>query len=99
LTYIWVWSGDLLTSRLLGVMLLAIGVGALTSRRYADVARVMLATALTYGLGVALTGLWNVLLGQPIIVSYVVVFGLLFLGSAGLLLVDRPAVRQPSSLI
>jgi hypothetical protein len=95
--YVWAWPGDLLTSRLIAVMLLAIAVGAATSLRYADVSQVMLGTTLAYGLGVALAGLWNALAGQPIILSYFVVFGLMFLGSAILLLLDRSAaLRSPA---
>jgi hypothetical protein len=88
--WIWVWSGDLLTSRLIGVMLLAIAAGALASLRHADSARVMLAVVLTYGMGLALAGLWNVTVARPLPLGYVLVFGALALGSAGLL-VRRPA--------
>jgi hypothetical protein len=79
---IWVWPGDLLTSRLIGVMLLTIAVGAVYSLRYADTARVMLATTLTYGFGLALASLWNVLAGNPIKPSYVAFFGVIFVVSA-----------------
>jgi hypothetical protein len=78
---VWVWPGDLLTSRLIGVMLLTIAVGAVYSLRYADTARVMLATTLTYGFGVALANVWNVLAGNPIKLSYAAVFGMIFVVS------------------
>lgn len=86
---IWHWPGDLLTSRLIGVMILAIGAGAAFARRYADTARVMLAMVLTYGLGVSLSSLWNIWLGEPIKLSYFVLFGLLGLVSAVLILRER----------
>ncbi len=82
---IWVWPGDLLTSRLIGVMLLTIAAGALYSRPAKGTTRPMLAMILTYGLGLSLAGLSLVLIGKPIKVSYVLVFGLIFLVSALLL--------------
>ncbi|MCP4139714.1 MAG: hypothetical protein GY755_05390 [Chloroflexi bacterium] len=73
--FIWVWVGDLLSSRLIGVMLLAIAVGAITSFRYADVANLMMITLSTYGIGLALASLWNMVAGKPVPVSYLSVFG------------------------
>jgi hypothetical protein len=72
---IWVWPGDLLTSRLIAVMLLTIAVGAIYSLRYADAAQVLLTCALVYGFGIMMATLWNGLTGQPIKYAYVVVFG------------------------
>ena len=89
LALIWVWPGDLLTSRLIGVMLLAIGVGAAVSLRETDRARLMLAGTLTYGLGIALASLWGLLNGTPIRISYLTAFGIIFVGSAALLLRER----------
>ena len=83
--FIWVWVGDLLSSRLIGVMLIAIAVGAITSLRHADVARLMLITLLTYGIGLALASLWNIVAGKPIPLSYLSVFGSMALVSALLL--------------
>lgn len=98
LRWVWVWPGDLLTSRLIGVMLLAIAVGAASSRRYADVARLMLAFTATYGLGVAAASLWNALMGRPIPLAYALVFSVIFAGSTLLLLVNRrktgPLIRR-----
>jgi hypothetical protein len=90
---IWVWSGDLLTSRLIGVMLLALAAGAIYSLRDADVARLMLASALTYGLGIVLANLWNLGTGQPIGTAYLAAFGLIGGGSAILLFHERRADR------
>ncbi len=72
-------------------MLLAIAAEAVSSLRYASVARMMLAVTATYGLGLVLASLWNLLVGAPIRPSYPVVFGLIFLGSAVLLLLDDAA--------
>ncbi len=85
LKLIWVWPGDLLSSRLIGVMLLAIATGAVFSMRYADTARLFSSVALTYGVFVALANLWSVFVGKPIQFSYLIVFGLIGLGSAFLL--------------
>jgi hypothetical protein len=91
---IWVWPGDLLSSRLIGVMLLAIAVGSIYSLRYADGARQMLAMTVTYGLGLAVGSLWNALAGKPVAISYAIVFGLIFLVSGALLLMRRQASEQ-----
>jgi hypothetical protein len=86
---IWVWPGDLLTSRLIAVMLLTIAVGAVYARRYADVSRVMLGVIAVYGFGVMLANLWNILANLPINLSYVAAFGIMFLVSATLLMAER----------
>jgi hypothetical protein len=91
---IWVWPGDLLSSRLIGVMLLAIAAGALYSRRWADPARVMLAVLLVYGLGLAFASLWSAFTGQPVRPAYLAAFAIVGLGSAALLLFDRPRQAQ-----
>ena len=86
---IWVWPGDLLTSRLIAVMLWTIAVGAVYARRYADIARVMLGVIAVYGFGVMLANLWNILANLPVNLSYVAVFGIMFVTSATLLLAER----------
>jgi hypothetical protein len=97
LVHVWVWPGDLLTSRLIGVMLLTIGGGALISLRDEQTARLMLAAVMTYGLAVALAGIWNVLSGRSIPIVYVTVFSCVGIGSAALLR-RRPARDdQPTS--
>ena len=70
-------------------MLLALSAGALISLREAATARMMLWMSLTYGAGLALASLWNVLAARPVPWSYVVVFGLIALGSAVLLWIER----------
>lgn len=87
--FLWVWPGDLLTSRLIGVMLLTLAVGAVLSLRFADVARLMLAMLLTYGLGLAAASIWNSFTGKPIKPAYVIVFGVLALGSLFMLRRER----------
>ena len=86
---IWVWPGDLLTSRLIAVMLLTIAVGAVYARRYADVSRVMLGVIAAYGFGVMLANLSNILANKPVNPSYVAAFGIMFLVCATLLIAER----------
>jgi hypothetical protein len=97
LPFVWVWPGDLLTSRLIAVMLLTIAVGAATSLRYADLSQIMQGMTLIYGLGLAVASLWNILVGMPIQPAYLVTFGIIFLGSAALLIHRRLAPPQSSS--
>jgi hypothetical protein len=86
---IWVWPGDLLTSRLIAVMLLTIAVGAVYALRYADVSKVMLGVVAVYGFGVMLANIWNILANMPVSLSYVVAFGVMFLVSASLLVAEK----------
>ncbi|HSH02988.1 MAG TPA: hypothetical protein VLL52_10755 [Anaerolineae bacterium] len=80
--FIWVWSGDLLTSRLIGVMLVAIAVGSVYSLPARGTVRPMLAMIMTYGLGLAVASMWNGVAGLPIKWSYTIVFGIIFLVSS-----------------
>jgi hypothetical protein len=91
---IWVWSYDLLSSRLIGVMLLAIATGLLYSFRFRDVAQVMLVTLVTYGVGLAAASLWNVIIGKSFPTSYFVVFSGVSLISLLLLIVNRRKVPE-----
>src|SRR5215210_5957628 len=86
---IWVWPGDLLTSRLIAVMLLTIAVGAVCALRYADVSRVMLGVIGVYGFGIMLANLWNILANKPVNPSYGATCGIMFLVSATLLIAER----------
>lgn len=86
---IWVWPGDLLTSRLIAVMLLTIAIAAMSALRSAATATMTLGMALTYGGGVTLACLWNALSGKPIPPLYLGVFGGVFLGSALALALSR----------
>jgi hypothetical protein len=91
---LWVWPGDLLTSRLIGVMLLAIAAGGAASTRSPDTARMMLAVMLTYGLGLALAAMWNALASRPVPLAYTAVFGTIALGSAALLARKEPGIAS-----
>jgi len=74
---IWVWPGDLLTSRLIGVMLLTLATAAIYSLQNADVARVTLVTMIVYGFGAALANLWTITAGKSVQPLYLLVFGLM----------------------
>jgi hypothetical protein len=94
---VWVWPGDLLSSRLIGVMLLTIAGGSLYSLRRAGLSRLMLAMIVTYSLGLAAAALWSVLLGQPVKPAYVMVFGLVCVVSAVLLAGDLVLRRKTAA--
>lgn len=81
---IWVWPGDLLSSRLIGVMLLTIAAGAVYGRGEEEVARPVLALLTTYGVGVMAAALVNVWINKPAPLAYLGFFGALALVSAGL---------------
>ena len=91
---VWVWPGDLLTSRLIGVMLLTIAVGSAWSLRYGDLSRLMLAMTIMYGLDLALASLWNMFSGKPVKLSYLIVFGLIALVSTFLLVRQRAVMPR-----
>ncbi len=86
---IWAWPGDLLTSRLIGVMLLTIAAGALYSLPARGTALPMTVMIIVYGLGLSLASLWNALAGLPVKLSYVIVFGVIALISTLLLARER----------
>jgi len=79
---VWAWPGDLLTSRLIAVMLFTIAIAGIYSLARFDTARIMSGVTLIYGLGLALASAWNILAGKPVNLLYLVVFGLIALGSA-----------------
>jgi len=91
---IWAWPGDLLTSRLIGVMLLTLAIGSAVSLRSTDRALMMLIMMATYGIGLTVASLWNTLVSKPIPLVYCVVFAAIFIGSTLLLLRDRTAMRR-----
>jgi hypothetical protein len=82
---IWVWPGDTLTSRLIGVMVLTIAAGSLWSLRSRAAATTMLAMNAAYGLGVCAANVWSSTQDKPVQESYVVAFGVIGLGSLALL--------------
>jgi hypothetical protein len=91
-TLIWVWPGDLLTSRLIAVMLWAIAAGALYAMRYRDTASIMLTAMMVYGVGVALATGWNAFLGLPVRLSYFVAFLSMGLVSAMMLKMQQDGI-------
>lgn len=74
---IWVWPGDLLSSRLIGVMLLTLATGAGYTARYTAARPGFWAMLTCYGVGVAVASGWNALAGKPVPLAYLVLFGLL----------------------
>ena len=94
---IWAWPGDLLTSRLIAVMLLAIGAGAAYSARFADTAQVLLTVAAVYGAGVVLANLWSVFDGKPVRAPYLIAFAVVLIGSTGLWFIERRSSRVRAS--
>lgn len=71
---VWVWPGDLLTSRLIAVMLLTIAATGAASVRSASAAQMTLVVMMVYGFGVVLAGLLNSAAGKPVPVLYVLGF-------------------------
>jgi hypothetical protein len=90
---VWAWPGDLLTSRLIGVMLLAIAAGNLYAHTRADTAKLMEITTLVYAIGLAAASAWGAVLSKPVKPAYVIAFGAIGALCAALLVVDRRAVR------
>ena len=86
---IWAWPGDLLSSRLIGVMLVTITVGVLYSFRYADTARMMLVMIMVYSLGITVASLWNLFFGLPIKPLYTSVFSVIWLVTTVMYISDR----------
>jgi hypothetical protein len=91
---IWAWPGDLLSSRLIGVMLLTVAAGSMYSARYADTERMMLAMIIVYSLGLTVATLWNLFFGLPIKTLYTAVFSVIFLVSTVLFLTGKPLTRR-----
>jgi hypothetical protein len=90
---VWAWPGDLLSSRLIGVMLLAIAAGNLFGHTRADTARLMEITTLVYAIGLAAASAWGAVLSKPVKPAYVVAFGVIGALCASLLVVDRREQR------
>lgn len=85
-TLIWVWPGDLLTSRLIAVMLWTLATAAVYTLRSREALPVALAAMLVYGVGVVAANLWNPTAVKPL---YTGLFALLALVSAGALFENR----------
>jgi hypothetical protein len=93
-SWIWVWPGDLLTSRLIGVMLLTIAVGAWYGEPASETSGPMLAMLFVYGTGVTAAGLWNLFAGKAPPLVYCLAFSLFALGSLVVGLIARLARRE-----
>jgi hypothetical protein len=91
---IWAWPGDLLTSRLIGVMLLTIAAGSLYAARYRSTATAVLAMTATYGVGLAVASLWQAVDDRPVKPAYVAVF--LVIAAGSLVLARRSQARAPA---
>jgi hypothetical protein len=83
---IWVWPGDLLTSRLIAVMLWTLSAAAIYSLRSRSAVRITLAVMLAYGIGVVMANLWNM---TAVKLLYVLLFALIAIGSGAILWLDR----------
>ncbi|HXH04471.1 MAG TPA: hypothetical protein VNN09_14300 [Candidatus Competibacteraceae bacterium] len=97
LPWVWAWSGDALSTRVIAVMLLAIAAGSLYALRAPGAGRLMLAGMLAYGVLGTAASLWNLMSGKPLPVGYVSVFAALALGAAVLLLAGRASAQYAGS--
>lgn len=91
---VWVWPGDLLTSRLIAVMPLTLATTAAISRDSALLARTTLVLIAVYGFGGAAAGLMNAVAGKPIPILYVTAFGGFGLLAAWFLMTGRRAAKN-----
>ncbi|MFN8421943.1 MAG: hypothetical protein U0470_00645 [Anaerolineae bacterium] len=82
IVWLWLWPGDLLTSRLIAVMLLTVAAGAVLGRAHAAAARLALALMAVYGLVGAAAVAWNTVAGKPVKGSYLAALAALGVGSA-----------------
>ena len=94
---VWAWPGDLLSSRLIGVMLLAIGAGSTYALPRAATARLMQITTLVYAVGLAAASLWGSVVAKPVKPAYVAVFAIVAVLCALVLIIDRPAPRPSNA--
>ena len=85
-SFIWVWPGDLLTSRLIAVMLWTLAAAAGYSLRSTEAMPVALAAMTAYGMGVVAANLWHFPAVKPF---YVLFFAVLALGSLATLYQTR----------
>lgn len=85
---LWLWPADALTSRLIGAMLLTVGLMAALAAQRAEVPRLMALGIAVYGLGVAAACLLHAAAGRPLPWAY-----LGALGVAGALAALRAARR------
>ncbi len=95
LPLIWVWPGDLWSSRLIAVMLFTLTAGALYSLRTPDTVGITLAVWVVYSFGVVLANGWNLVGGKPVKEAYATAF--LLLGMISLFLLWRSSPPRTDS--
>lgn len=83
---IWAWPGDLLSSRLIAVMLLTLAAVAFGTMYYKAATTMTLAVIAIYGLAGAVANLWQEFLDKPVKQDYVIALGVVGIVSAALLL-------------
>ncbi len=88
---LWIWPADPLTSRLIGTMLLTLGLMSLMSRKDAGRASLSLTVLTIYGASVVAAGLMNIPAGKPLPAGYMVVLG----GIGALAVALRLRYNQP----
>ena len=88
---IWVWPGDLLTSRLIAVMLWTVAGTAVYALRSQESLPVALALATAYGVGVVVANLWNIAVFKPFYAGF---FAILAIGSAIFLLQAKNSITK-----
>lgn len=91
---LWLWPTDPLTSRLIGVMLLALASASIMARRENRLTRAALLFHAVYGFCALAAVLWNLTSGKPVPLFYAAMLGGTGLAAALLLAKDRgnPAV-------
>lgn len=91
---VWLWPDDLLSSRLIGVMLLSLAVAALMAQREPRLTRAALLFHAVYGLCALAAVLWNLTAAKPVPLLYAALLGGTGLAAALLLAKGRrnPAV-------
>ncbi len=89
---IWAWPGDLLSSRLIAVMLLTLASAAIFAIVYPSTSRMALSVIAVYGLAGSLANIWQDFLDKPVNHDYVGVLGLI--GVVSCLLLVWPAASR-----
>ena len=91
---VWAWPEDLLSSRLIGAMLLTMAVIALYAIVRPSTTTMALSVIATYGLAGALANVWQDFIDKPVKNDYVIVLGAMGLISLTLLLWRLVATRE-----
>ena len=91
---VWAWPGDLLSSRLIGAMLLTLATAAIYAIARPSTTTMALSIIATYGLAGALANFWQDFLDKPVKSDYVIVLGAVGIVSLSLLLWRLVATRR-----